>query len=680
MTTKCINAPPYHKILMIDDERDICQLLTEYLSDYDVLTATDPGEALELYRNHKVFLVLTDHQLTQAVNGIQLSQQIAEIYPDKSPRCILITGFGDKALVEKAINNGMHGYIEKPFQEDTLRDVVAREFAMHKRDIDEEQIMVQTFFEEAGEFCDDLETLLMTLAHAPDNLKQIKRILHTLKGMAGLFADFKQMEQICHHTEDILPIEIEGRDVATAELTDVLVYACDETRSLINHLREDCGYRVDMPAVLAKIAVRDSEKANLAKDKAAVPGAALPATDKTDSGKKDGIYIPAGTLDQFMLSIGELISVRNFMENVLFDPLAMSDAKSYRGRIGDIYAQLSSLCHQLHNDVMEIRKVPIKLMFRPYLRIVRNLAIRTEKQIDMIINDHDIMVDTNIIKHLSDALIHILKNSIDHGIESPADRIAAGKSAGGTILIDINQDRTYTYISISDDGRGLNEHKIRAKALAKGLITESAAAAMTRDEVLPLILLPGFSTADTINEMSGRGIGLDAVKRATDDLGGTLTLDSQAGKGTAIALTIPQIKTININRMIIYRIRNQMFASKLADIRFVTSLRQVKIRRYDNQQEFIDFNGELINIAAWRPLGVLKTVEDDIETPDTAVVLIFFRGKESIAILADELMDIGQLVAGELDEPIDIKGFSGKTILKNGRPALIVTPQDLMAG
>ena len=407
----------------------------------------------------------------------------------------------------------------------------------------------------------------------------------------------------------------------------------------------------------------------------------MPNVDKTDGGKKDGIYIPAGTLDQFMLSIGELISVRNFLENVLFDPLATSDAKNYRQRIGDIYSQLSSLCHQLHNDVMEIRKVPIKVMFKPYLRIVRNLAQRTEKQIDMIVNDHDIMVDTNIIKHLSDALIHILKNGIDHGIEKPVERTAAGKPPQGTILVEISQDRTNTYITISDDGKGLNTQKIVDKALAQGLINAGTQSTMTKEDIYNLTLLPGFSTADTVSEMSGRGIGLDAVKRAADDLGGQLVIESTPGKGTAIILTIPQIKTININRMIIYRIRNQMFASKLQDIRFITSLKQVKIRKYDNAQEFIDFNGEFINIAAWRPLAAMEEAGEPHKATNAAVVIIFYRGKgkESIAILADELLDIGQLVVGELAEFIDITGFSGKTILKTGRPALIVTPQDLIA-
>ena len=680
MASKFLNEPPYHKILIVDDEPEICRVLADYLSDYEVVTASTVPEALEIYNQHKIFLVITDYQLTSDINGIQLSQKLRDIDPERSVRFCLITGFGEKALVELAINSGFHGYIEKPFNVDLLLDKIGHEFQTHKRDIDEEQIMIQTFFEEANEFLDSLETLLIGLAHTPENLRQIKRILHTLKGMAGLFGDFKQIEQICHHTEDVLPANLDSKEPISNELIDILVFSCDETRALLQSLRKDRTYRADLPRLLEKISVQTETKSAAGSiDKIAATATVTQLPDKADGSKKDGIYIPTGTLDQFMLSIGELISVRNFLENVLFDPNSSVDAKNYRQRIGDIYAQLGTLCHQLHNDVMEIRKVPIKVMFKPYFRIVRNLAVRTEKQIDMVVNDHDIMVDTNIIKHLSDALIHILKNGIDHGIEKPAERLSAGKPPHGTIKIEISQDRTNTYISIADDGRGLNTEKILRKAITNGLVSEAVATTMVKDDIYNLILLPGFSTSDTINEMSGRGIGLDAVKRATDDLGGRLLIETTSGSGTSIILTIPQIKTININRMIIYRIRSQLFASKLQDIRFVMGLKQTKIQRYDNDQTFIDYNGEFINIAQWLPLNSMGDTSQTLEPGPTSVVIVFYRGKESIAIIADELLDIGQLVVGELAEFIDIQGFSGKTILKTGKPALIITPQDLIA-
>jgi two-component system chemotaxis sensor kinase CheA len=269
------------------------------------------------------------------------------------------------------------------------------------------------------------------------------------------------------------------------------------------------------------------------------PGNEIAAGKKEDANLKQTIRVDVSRIDTLMEQIGELVINRNHISRI-----GKILAEKYQDdelirSLSDSLSQTGKIVNVLQQDIMTIRMLPIELVFNTMPRMVRDLAKTTGKKIDFILEGQDTEVDRSVIEHLRDPLIHLLRNSVDHGIEAPEARIAAGKPETGTIRLSAHQEQDQIVVTVTDDGGGINPQAVKAAAIRKGLISAEAAAAMTDTELINLIMASGVSTATKVSEVSGRGVGLDIVKKNVEFLNGTISVESVLGEGSTFTLKLP---------------------------------------------------------------------------------------------------------------------------------------------
>ncbi|CCA92683.1 two-component system, chemotaxis family, sensor kinase CheA [Novosphingobium sp. PP1Y] len=335
---------------------------------------------------------------------------------------------------------------------------------------------------------------------------------------------------------------------------------------------------------------------------------------------------------------------------------------------------LETLTRDIQESAMSIRAQPISSVFSRVPRILRELASSTGKHVKLDVIGETTELDKTVIERLGEPLTHLIRNAVDHGIESAEDRIAAGKAPEGTLTLSAEHRSGRILISIADDGAGINRERVLAKAVEKGIV--SAEAQLTAEEIDNLIFAPGFSTAQTVSNISGRGVGMDVVRQNVKDLGGRITIDSTPGKGTTFILTLPL--TLAISDGMIVNVGDQTLVVPLASV--VESLRpgDGEVQGLGSNRNMLNVRGRFIPIVSLRSaLGA----SSGALTPDEGVLIVVdTESTGQAALLVDEIQDQRQFVIKSLAtnfRPVD--GVAGATILGDGRVALIVDVDGLVS-
>ena len=377
-------------------------------------------------------------------------------------------------------------------------------------------------------------------------------------------------------------------------------------------------------------------------------------------GSGSAIKVDTEKLDNLVDMVGELVIVQAMIQQ---DPDISGLATR---KVTENMAQLSRITSSLQKVAMSLRMVPIKQTFGKMVRLVRDLAKKTEKQIDLVMSGEETEIDKNMVDLIYDPMVHMIRNSADHGIEKPAERQAAGKDETGTITLKAYHGGGNVIIEIIDDGRGLNVEKIRQKALEKGLINESDQPA--DQELYNLILAPGFSTADKITDVSGRGVGMDVVKKAIEKLRGVVEVDSTSGQGSVVSIKVPLTLAI-IDGMVVI-VGHERYIVPTLNV--VESLRPLK-----EQYHTVQGQGELIKVRDHLlPLVRLHQVfnsEAQTTNPWEALVVVVEHEGEQFCLLVDELVGKQEIVIKSLGERLkDLPGIAGGAIMGDGRVGLIL--------
>ncbi len=329
---------------------------------------------------------------------------------------------------------------------------------------------------------------------------------------------------------------------------------------------------------------------------------------------------------------------------------------------------MSRISSDLQNIILNMRMVPVETVFNRFPRMVRQLAKDLNKQLELHIIGAETELDRTVIDEIGDPIVHLLRNAIDHGIESPEARRANGKSETGTIHLKAYHSGNHVFIEIDDDGAGINRHKVIDKAISKGIISQSEAELMTDEEAFELIMAPGFSTADTISDVSGRGVGLDVVKSTIQSLGGTISIQSTEGKGSKFSIQLPL--TLSIISALLVEVGAEKYAIPLSSIIETAIIKTSDIMTAHNQP-VIDFRGSVVPLVS---LQEVFHIEDGIDNESEFVSIVIVRKAEKMAALAVESF-IGQqeIVLKSLGNYLaEVFAISGATILGDGQVALIV--------
>jgi len=378
------------------------------------------------------------------------------------------------------------------------------------------------------------------------------------------------------------------------------------------------------------------------------------------------VRVDTGRLDDIMNLVGELVLARNRL-STLKESLGNED-------VSKAVANLDVVTADLQNAVMKTRMQPIKKVFGRFPRVVRDLARSLNKEINLELQGEETDLDKNLVEALADPLVHLVRNAVDHGIESPDEREAAGKSRSGTVILAAEQEGDHILLSIEDDGKGMDPNVLRAKAVEKGLMDTESAARLDDKEAYNLIFAAGFSTKEEISDVSGRGVGMDVVKTRIGQLNGSVEIDSELGKGSRLMIRVPL--TLAIMPTLMVKLGEQPFALPLGSVSEIFDLD-------DSRTNVVD--GQLVVMVRERALPLFYLREwlvgggSESDPEIVSHVVVVHVGSQKVGFVVEQLVGQEEVVIKPLGAFLQgLAGFAGATITGDGRIALILDVPSLM--
>jgi two-component system chemotaxis sensor kinase CheA len=383
------------------------------------------------------------------------------------------------------------------------------------------------------------------------------------------------------------------------------------------------------------------------------------------------LRVDAERIDSVLNLVGELIIAKSMLHQAINefdkrhpkDPLKMrfSDAMAFQARI----------MNDLQKSVMKIRMVPVEHLFRRFPRVVRDVAKSCGKEVNLVVTGQDTDLDKSILDMLAEPLAHLVRNAVDHGIESPAERINDGKPAQGTVTLDAYHQGNQIVIEVSDDGRGLDRERLIAKAVDRGLIKPGDAAVLGETDINNLIFHPGLSTADQVTSISGRGVGMDVVKTVLEKLKGSVSIRTTAGKGTTFYLKVPL--TLAIIKALLFRVGDRLYAVPLASVVEITRTTQGALHRVDNH-DVMQLRSEVLMLLH------LHRLEKEQADTDKMFVVVISTGERKFGLVVDQLVGEEELVIKAMDDHLVATDLvSGASILGDGTVVLILNLSSVVA-
>lgn len=399
---------------------------------------------------------------------------------------------------------------------------------------------------------------------------------------------------------------------------------------------------------------------------------ALQSQGKTDIKTETTMRVEVKRLDVLMNNVGELVLARNRLMQISKHLEDLIENEQSVKKLAELANNLDLLTTDIHTSLMKVRMVPIAKLFSKCPRMVRDLSRNTKKEIELETFGENTELDKSIAEELNDPLLHLIRNSIDHGIETPVDRKSKGKKAKGTITLGAYQKSNSIVIEIKDDGQGINTEKVLKKAVDKKIITPGEAASMPTSRIYQLILAPGFSTAEIITDISGRGVGMDVVKTNIEKLRGSIDILSEAGRGTTIQLRIPV--TLEIMQALIVKIYEESFALPLASITNVIDLKESDIETINGREVLNMKNGVLSLIR----LGDLFNINIEEKKEKKFAVLLDVTAYK-VGLIVSAITSKEEIVIKNLDSKVrNSKYISGATILGDGSVSLVIDVTELL--
>ncbi|MDK2958728.1 MAG: two-component system, chemotaxis family, sensor kinase CheA [Synergistaceae bacterium] len=406
------------------------------------------------------------------------------------------------------------------------------------------------------------------------------------------------------------------------------------------------------------------------KEKAPPSGGSVPPAParpqrKSEAAKKTNqtVRVDIGRLDKLMNLVGELVIGRARIERLV--------QEAHLREFDEPLSQLGRISGDIQELVTKLRMVPVSFIFERFPRLVRDLSKTLGKEVELVMEGQETELDRTVIDEIGDPMVHVIRNSIDHGVETPAERKKAGKPEKGLIRISAYQEGSGVIIEVTDDGKGIDASKVRAKALANGTITEEESAAMSDEEVVNLIFLPGFSMAEKITDVSGRGVGMDAVKTKVESLGGQFDVSTEVGVGTRVFVRLPL--TLAIVLALLIKVGDETYALPLENVEETILVKKENVKTVHGTPATL-LRGDVLTLCDLAEmLGTSRSGEEESDEYPVVVVKTGKTGKTRIGFIVDELIGQQDIVIKSLGRFLSkIRGIAGATILGDGNVALIL--------
>lgn len=550
--------------------------------------------------------------------------------------------------------------------------------------------LLHDFVAESNEHIETAEKALLELEKDPANeeiLNQLFRSFHTIKGMAG-FLNLNSIQSLAHAAESLLDKARKHELILTHVNSDAVFEAIDMLKRMFQDLEnaivsgkalaDPSGFELmiatlrDCADQTASVPVDKNplvtETLDAAED--AHPAVSAIADKKLDTLLKDSVSGQGSVADEkIKVSTHRLDDLINMTGELAIAQLMIAEeVKNNVNTDSHLFRKVSlqnKIVRELQELSMSMRMVPIQGAFQRMSRLVRDLSHKAGKAVEFLTSGDETELDRNIVDKITDPLVHMMRNSVDHGLESAADRSAAGKNPQGRISLSAYHQAGSIVLEIADDGRGLNRDKILKKAIEKNLITEDQD--LSDDDIYRLIFLPGFSTADKVSDVSGRGVGMDVVKKNISNLGGKIDIHTIVGQGTTFTIRLPLTLAIIDGQIV--TVGSQRYIIPINAI--VSSVRpqDEQISSIQNRSQVVVLRNELMPLIRLHELFHVKEAQED---PTQGLLVIVEEGEHKCCLLVDDLLGQQQVVIKSLTGLGKIKGISGGAIMGDGHISLIL--------
>ncbi len=550
--------------------------------------------------------------------------------------------------------------------------------------------LIGDFILESREHLTAIELQLLTLDQDPANSEAIHAIFrgfHTIKGMAG-FLDLDAIRDLAHEVETVLDLARNEKLAITSAIIDRILESKDYLNVWMTELdamlqtgktplAPEAGGLLDairglvtgppVSPVGPPGTPGAQGLAELAREVGAPPAEGAEPSKPAEarpSGARS-IKVETAKLDSLVDMVGEMVISQSLVRH---DP---DFGTGLKPRLARNLSQLARITDDIQRTAMSMRMIPVGQLFQKTSRLVRDLSRKAGKQVELELSGEETELDRNIVEELADPLMHMVRNSVDHGIEKPDERVAAGKPAQARVLLKAGHQAGHIVIEISDDGRGLPREKILKKAREKKLI--EAGAELTESEIFALIFHPGFSTAEKITDVSGRGVGMDVVRKQVQKLRGRIDVSSKPGEGTTFLLKLPL--TLAIIDGLVVGVGDQRYIVPIFAVREMLQPAEEAISTIHGRQEMALVRGSLLPVIR---LHQRFHVQPRHQNPWESLLIVAESGTKLFCLMVDELIGKQEVVIKSLGEGMrNIAGVAGGAILGDGRVGIILDPEGL---
>lgn len=589
-------------------------------------------------------------------------------------------------------------------------------------DFTQDEALIREFLVESEELLQRMDEDMIALESAPQDteiLNRVFRAMHTIKGTGG-FLGFEPLVRVAHRAEDVLNALRRADVTLCARVTNALLAARDQLGKMLEDIRQGGlkEYKLDTlllelqaaqtkgnaplrlgEILVAKQIIDPAALADTLKEQAQSDGAIrlgdLIVEKKLATSAQVGdaladqkrlsesfskstspqtMRIDIRKLDELVNLIGELVLERNRLVRMNRDVSAGAiSGDTLNSALSQSTTRLSFITEELQAASLKTRMVAVDTVFRRFPRLVRDVAQSLQKEVELVLEGEDTELDKTMVELIGDPLVHLVRNCLDHGLELPDRRIAVGKPRCGTLRMEARQEGDQIVIRISDDGAGIDPERIARKAVEKGLVSADRVRSLSPREVLDLIFLPGFTTAEKTSDLSGRGVGMDVVRSNLKKLNGTIDLESRVGVGTTVLLKFPL--TLAILPVLLVRVAAEIYAIPLRYVCETASITPKEVHSVEGQ-EVLQLRNETLPLLRLSDVVGLK---GDAQAETGRRVVVLGNADKRMALLVDELMGQESTVVKSLGTYLQHSPtVAGATISGDGRVRLVLDPAGLL--
>jgi two-component system chemotaxis sensor kinase CheA len=596
-------------------------------------------------------------------------------------------------------------------------------------DNEEMREIIQDFLAEAEEMLEGLDTYFVQLEANPDDktlLNEIFRAAHSIKGSAG-FIGLNRVVDVAHHAENVLNQLRQGLMRAEPAVVDIILEAMDALKLLVEEVKTGKTADIDIEGLNMKLdlllqwgedvqvenekeaagesapkeeapmfqeegeslpePVQEEEPVSGAREPSKPEPASAPPARTQPAATESGAPVPSageidqtirvetGRLDNVMNLVGELVLGRNRLVRLSSDIADRGEWETRTKDIAEAVTQLSRVTTDLQLAVIKTRMQPIKKVLGKFPRMVRDLSRKMGKEAVLELSGEETELDKSVIEEIGDPLVHIIRNAIDHGIESPEDRMKAGKRVEGVIRISAYQEGNSIVIEVSDDGKGIDAGKIREKAIAKRVITQADADRMSDAEALNIIFLPGFSTAEKVTDVSGRGVGMDVVRTNINKINGSVDIITRPGEGSTFIIRLPL--TIAIIQALMVSIGPEVYAVPLQTVVETVKISETDIKTLSGS-DVLNLRNQVLPLLRLRDEFKVP-LNGEVDERKNRYVVVVQLGSRLLGLVVDRLPYQEEVVIKSMGPFLSgIRGMAGATITGDGKVVLILDVGEIL--